>query len=121
VAGETILHVGYDSVLTEVREGVLKRARYRVVSVIGNQAGRDSAISLHPDLIVIGSGGRYEDRFAMAKWLTENLPAIRVLVMCAAPDEQFPEGVLQFYGNTPHDWLVAVKSLLKKPLSRSKR
>jgi hypothetical protein len=121
LVGETILHIGYDSVLTELREGVLTRARYCVVSVLGNEAGRESVASLQPDLVVIGSGGHYEDRLAMATWLAENSPQTCVLAMCAAPEEQFPESVQQFYGDTPSDWLAAVDSLLKKTLGRARR
>lgn len=120
MAGETILHIGYDSVLTDLRNGVLERGGYRVVSLLGNDSVRESAKSIGADLIVIGSGGRYEDRFEIAEWLTANLPGTRVLAMCASPDEVFPQGTFQFYGDTPRDWLIAVESVLKGRPDRSK-
>lgn len=114
MTGDTVLHIGYDSLLIELRERVLERGGYRVASALGNQAARESAKSHRPMLVVIGSGGHYGDRAEIAAWLLENLPGTPVLVMCAAPDEQFPDGVVQFYGDTPNDWLVALQTLLHK-------
>lgn len=120
MAGETILHIGYDSVLLELRNAVLARARYHVISLLGNDAVRQSAKNAEVDLVVIGSGGHYAERREIAAWLTENLPGTRVLAMCLSPDERFPDGVFQFYGDTPRDWLIAVESTLERRRARSK-
>lgn len=115
MAGETILHIGYDPELLELRNGVLQRGEYLVLSLLGNEAVRESAKSIKADLIVIGSGGTYEERVEIAQWLSDNIHDTRVLVMCASPDESYPPGIFHFYGDTPRDLLIAVDSMLHTP------
>ena len=112
MARETILHIGYDSVLTEVRNGVLARGGYSVLTVIGNAHAREIAHKSNPDLIVIGSGGDYDERLRMAEWLQGNMEGARILAMCTTPEERFPERVVHFCGDTPREWLLAVESVL---------
>jgi CheY-like chemotaxis protein len=54
MAGETILHIGYDSVLMQVREAALERHGYHVVSVKGNEAAMRIAND-GADLVVVGA------------------------------------------------------------------
>jgi DNA-binding response OmpR family regulator len=118
MAGETILHVGYDHELTELREGILQRSGYRVVSLLGNDQVRDSAKEVMADVIVIGSGGQYQERVEITDWLLENVPGTPILAMCAAAQEQYPKGVFPFYGDTARDWLIAVESVLLQRRNR---
>ena len=114
MAGETILHVGYDPALTELRQQVLERSGYHVISLLGNDAARATAQSITPDAIVIGSGGDYHERLEIALWVREKMRAVPLLVMCASPDEEFPPGISPFLGDTVRDWLVAVDSMVEK-------
>lgn len=112
--GETILHVGYDPVLTELRQQVLEREGYRVITVLGNDAARSEAYTVGPDAIVIGSGGDYHERLEIAVWMRDHLPGVPMLAMCAAPNEEFPPGVSAFLGDTVRDWLIAVESIIER-------
>ena len=114
MAEETIFHIGYDPVLTELRQQVLERAGYRVISVIGNEDLRASDRSLSVDAVVVGSGGTFDERIDAIAWVRENLPGVPLLAMCAAPEEVFPPGVSSFLADTVRDWLIAVDSILEK-------
>lgn len=114
MAREIILHVGYDPALTELRQQVLERAGYSVVTLLGNDAACSGAKAANPDAIVIGSGGDYHERLDVAAWFHDNMPGVPLLVMCVAPDEAFPPGVVTFLGDTARDWLIALDSLIEK-------
>ena len=114
MTGDTILHIGYDPVLTELRQQVLERAGYRVSNVLDNNALRERFPSDPVDAVVIGSGGTYEERMEAATWVRQNMPGVPTLVMCASPDEEFPPGVFSFLPDTARDWLIAVDSIIEK-------
>lgn len=111
MAGETILHIGYDSILMQVRESVLERHGYHVVTVKGNEAAMRIANDA-ADLVVIGNGGRFEERAQMVKWLSEHWPRVPILAMTASETERFPQASLVFSGDTPNDLAAAVQRLL---------
>ena len=117
MAGETILHIDYDSVLMQVRESVLERHGYHVVTVKGNEAAQRIA-SDRADLVIVGNGGRLEERQEMVRWLASNWPLLPVLAMSANEYERFPEAALVFVGDTPNDLVIAAQRIL---LSRKKR
>jgi len=112
--GETILHIGYDPLLTELRQQVLERAGYCVITLLGNAAVRAEAKMVAADAIVIGSGGDYQERLEIALWLREHVRGVPVLVMSAAADEEFPPGISKFLADTARDWLIAVDSIIEK-------
>jgi DNA-binding response OmpR family regulator len=114
MARKIILHVGYDPVLTELRQQVLERAGYSAVMLLGNDAVRSGAKAANPDAIVIGSGGDYHERFELAAWLRHNMPGVPLLVMVVRPDEVFPPGIVTFLGDTARDWLIALDNVLEK-------
>ena len=114
MAGETILHIGYDPVLTELRQHILERAGYRVLTLLGNDAARSGAKATNPEAIVVGSGGDYHERLEVAAWLLDNMPGLPVLVMRVTPDEEFSPSIVTFFGDTARDWLIAVDSLVEK-------
>ncbi len=114
MAGETILHIGYDPALTELREGVLQRGGYQVITLLGNDAVRSGASGMSPDAIIVGSGGDYHERLEIAEWLLDHMPGVPLLVMSAAATEEFPPGVVAFLADTARDWLVAVDSIIEK-------
>ena len=111
MAGETILHVAYDSLLMELRESALERHGYRVVSVIGNEAAKRIA-SAAADVVVIGNGGSLEQRLEMVKWLAENWPQVAVIVMSADERERYPQGAVVFQGDTPNDLVTLVQRVI---------
>ena len=111
MAGETILHVAYDSLLMEMRESALERHGYHVVSVIGNEAAKMIA-SPAADLVIIGNGGSLEERIAMVKWLAENWPQVAVVVMSADERERYPHGTIVFQGDTPNDLVTLVQRVI---------
>ena len=111
MAGETILHIGYDSVLLQVREAALERHGYHVVSVKGNEAAMRIAND-GADLVVVGNGGTFEQRSEMVKWLAEHWPRLPMLAMTASDTERFPQASLVFSGDTPNDLAAAVQRLL---------
>jgi DNA-binding NtrC family response regulator len=111
MAGETILHVAYDSLLKELRESALERHGYRVVSVVGNEAAKRIA-SGAADLVVIGNGGSLEERLEMVKWLAEYWPQVAVIVMSADERERYPQGAVVFQGDTPNDLVTLVQRVL---------
>ena len=111
MAGETILHVAYDSLLMEVRESALERHGYRVVSVMGNEAAKRIA-SPAADMVVIGNGGSLDERVEMVKWLAENWPEVAVIVMSADERERYPQGTVVFQGDTPNDLVTLVQRVL---------
>jgi len=121
MAGETILHIGYDSVLLELRDSVLRRGDYQVISSLGNASARQAGQTVRADIAVIGSGGTYSERLEMAVWLRKNLPGIPVIAMAVSPDEEFPDGVVLFYGRTPEDWLIAIERVLRGESQQSQR
>ena len=108
MAGERILHVGYDPVLTELREGVLGRNGYEVVSAIGNEAAKRAAEDSF-DLVIIGNGGTVEERAEIVKWFAKRRIKLPVLVMRAGPDEHFPQATVEFIGATPEDWISSIR------------
>ncbi len=111
MAGETILHVAYDSLLMEVRESALERHGYRVVSVMGNEAAKRLA-SPAADLVIIGNGGSLEERIEIVKWLAEHWPQVAVIVMTADERERYPQGTVVFQGDTPNDLVTLVQRVV---------
>ncbi len=111
MAGETILHISYDAVLQELRESVLERHGYHVVSVTGNEAGQRLANSA-ADLVIVGNGGSFEERMEMVKWLVQNLPQVPVVVMSTSEEELYPSPVVVFLGNTPTELAATVQRAL---------
>jgi DNA-binding NtrC family response regulator len=111
MAGETILHIGYDSVLMQVRETVLERHGYHVVTVKGNEAAMRIAND-GADLVVVGNGGTFEQRSEIVNWLAEHWPSLPILVMTVGDGERYPEASLVFAGDTPNDLAAAVQRLL---------
>jgi hypothetical protein len=112
MAGETILHIGYDSLLIGVREAVLERHGYNVVSILGNDAAMRIANDA-ADLIIVGNGGRLEERVEIVRWLSKKWPTVPILVMRVDEDERFPEATVEFVGNTPNEWIAAVERTLE--------
>jgi DNA-binding NtrC family response regulator len=117
MAGETILHIDYDSVLMQVREAVLERHGYHVVSVMGNDAAKRIA-SDGANLVIVGNGGRLEERAEMVRWLASNWPHVPVLAMSVSEIERFPEAAVVFIGDTPNDLIAVAQRII---VSRKKR
>ena len=111
MAGETILHVAYDSLLLEVRESALERHGYHVVSVMGNEAAK-RIVSPAADMVIIGNGGSLDERTEMVNWLAENWPQIAVVVMIADERERYPDGAVVFQGDTPNDLVTLVQRVI---------
>jgi DNA-binding response OmpR family regulator len=112
MAGETILHIGYDPVLIEVREAVLERHGYQVVSIRGNEAAKRTAND-GVDLVIVGNGGRLGERTEIVNWLVKNWPKVPVLVMRASEDESFPEATVEFIGDTPNEWITVIEKTIR--------
>lgn len=111
MAGETILHVAYDSVLLQVRESALERGGYHVVSVEGNDAAR-KIVNDAADVVLVGNGGDFDDRLQLVRWLAENWPQIPVVVMSASELERYPQEAIVFHGDTPNDLVALVQRVL---------
>jgi len=112
MAGETILHVGYDSMLIEIREGVLRRAGYHILSVKGSDEAKRVSAEVEADLIIIGNGGRPDERGEIVDWLARKLPGIPILVMRVSNEETYPGATVEFIGNTPSQWLQTIEKTL---------
>jgi len=108
MAGEKILHVGYDSLLIELREAVLHRHGFSVVTVKGNEAAKQTAPDSF-DLVIVGNGGTLEQRQDIVSWFAERWPNLPILVMHAAAEEEFPGATVEFIGDTPQDWIVSIR------------
>ena len=112
MAGEKILHVGYDSMLIEVREAVLRRYGYSVFTVEANEAAKQFPVE-NVDLVIVGNGGTLEERREIVTWFATHRPGVPVLVMRAGVEESFPEATVEFIGDTPQDWIQSIKGALR--------
>jgi CheY-like chemotaxis protein len=120
MAGETILHIGYDAMLIELRESVLERHGYTVVSVNGNEAAKRIANDA-ADLVIVGNSGRPDERLEMVSWLATNWPQLPVIAMTVDERERYPHGTVVFLGDTPNDLISVVQRVLVSHKKRRPR
>ena len=111
MAGETILHVAYDSILLKLRESAMERGGYHVVSVEGNEAAK-KLVNDAADAVVVGNGGSFEERLEMVQWLNETWPQIPAVVMSVSEEERYPQPAIVFHGHTPNDLVALVQRVI---------
>ena len=114
MSGGGVLYINYDPGLADMREQVLSRLGYEVVSVVGSTAARRMARTRVFDLVVVGHSAPEEERRGMAHWLKENLPGIPVLALCPAPFQGVDYGDYQADAHNPDAWVRLVQEVLSK-------
>jgi DNA-binding NtrC family response regulator len=114
VNGASVLNVNYDPGLLDIREQLVSRLGYEVVSVLGSAAARRTAKTRHFDLVIIGHAAPDEERRRLAQWLKSNLPGVPVLALCPAPFQGVDYGDYQADAHNPDAWLALVQEVLGK-------
>lgn len=114
MSGPSILYIHYDPGLADIREQLVSRLGYEVVSVVGSPAARRMARTRRFDLVIVGHAGPDEERRRIAQWIKANLPRVPVLALCPAPFQAVDYGDYQADTHNPDAWLRLVQEVLSK-------
>lgn len=114
MSGESILYIHYDPDLADIRQQLVNRLGYEVVSAMGSGEARQIARTRRFDLIILGHAAPDEERRKMANWLRANLPGVPVLALCPTPFQAVDYGDYQADAHNPDAWLAMAEEALAK-------
>lgn len=114
MSGESVLYVNYDPGMADIRQQLVSRLGYKVVSVVGSPAARRMAKTRHFDLVIVGHAGSSKERRGLAEWLKANLRGVPVLALCPAPFQTVDYGDYQADAHNPDAWLSLAQEVLSK-------
>ena len=106
--GKNVLSIGYDLTLLQTRQLVLETEGYSVLSVQGNEAGKEAARSRPFDVYVIGHDASHAERYQLLTWLKERFPDKPVVVLRRSRYESFPGADCVGDVDDPREWLKII-------------
>ena len=112
MSGESILYIHYDPELADIRQQLVNRLGYEVISAMGSASARRTARTRRFDLVIVGHAAPEEERRRMANWLKANLPGVPVLALCPAPFQTVDYGDYQADAHNPDAWISMVEEAL---------
>ncbi len=113
-APRRILQIAYYESLLRTRAEMLQRSGYHVASVLGNHQAKSAAPQLVPgtDLVMVGFSGSHADRTAITRWLKQQYPRVKVVVLQAHSSERFPDADCATLSEDPEIWMGAIADCL---------
>ena len=110
-----IFQVGYDPMLSRLREMLLLQEGFAVTSVCGNaEARRLLAQEAAFDAFLVGWSTTHAEREAIVLWLKQRWPKIPVVAIQDWFQGAIPGADLTASHNTPEEWLAAVQTATRK-------
>lgn len=113
MSAERVLHVCYDPALLIVREQLLTRTGYGVVTVLGTDGVMAGTQLSDYSVVVIGDGATVAERKAAVQWIKRHSPLTLVVALCG-PDESIPEADYQASTQGPEAWLRSVVECIER-------
>lgn len=110
----SILQIAYDPALLQLRQMMLEKNGYYVVSELGNKDAIARARSGSFDLILIGFSTSFQIRQEAIRLLKQTCPNVPIVVLQAHSYEKFPDADFATLSESPETWLAAVANCLKK-------
>jgi hypothetical protein len=113
MAGERILYVCHDPALLLLRERLLLKKGFQVVTVLGTDGLTALSQVDEFDFVLIGDEGSLAERQGALLWLKEEWPRTHVIAL-ARGVEHLPGSDYQVSTTASQDWIDALADCIKR-------